>query len=49
MGKILDGVSSESVWLKSLAEHDNVDNFVQLACSASDFYHTLSPQTPFVP
>ena len=48
MDKILGEVSSESVWLKSLAEHDNVDNFVQLTCSASDFYHTLSPQTSFV-
>ncbi len=27
MGKILGGVSIESVWLKSLAKHDNVDNF----------------------
>ena len=42
MGKTLGGVSGESVWLKSLAEHDIVDNFVQLTCSASDFYYTLS-------
>ena len=48
MGKILGGVSGESVWLKSLAELDNVDNFAQLTCSASDFSHTLSPQTPFI-
>ena len=27
MGKILRGLSNESVWLKSLAEHDNVDKF----------------------
>ena len=48
MGKILGGVSGDSVWLKSLAEHDNVDNLVQLTCSASDLSHTLSPQTPFI-
>ncbi len=30
---ILNGVSDESVWLKSLSEHDNVDNFVQITCS----------------
>ncbi len=39
MGKIFRGLSDESVWLKSLAEHDNVDKFVQLTCSASDFNH----------
>ncbi len=48
MGKILRGLSDESVWLKSLAEHDNVDKFVQLTCSASDFNHTLSSQIPFI-
>ena len=48
MGKILGGVSGESVWPKSLAEHDNVDNFVQLTCSVRDFNHTLSPQTPII-
>ncbi len=37
MGKILGRVSSESEWLKSLAEHD-VDNVVQLIGSASNFY-----------
>ncbi len=49
MGKILRGLSDKSVWLKSLAEHDNVDKFVQLTCSASDFNHTLSSQIPYVP
>ncbi len=48
MGKILRGLSDESVWLKSLAEHDNVDKFVQLTCSASDFNHTLSSQIQFI-
>ena len=48
MGKILRGLSDESVWLKSLAEHDNVDKFVQLTCSASDFNHTLSSEIPFI-
>ena len=48
MGKILKGLSDESVWLKSLAEHDNVDKFVQLICSASNFNHTLSSQIPFI-
>ncbi len=48
MGKILSGLSDESVWLKSLAEHDNVDKIVQLTCSASDFNHTLSSQIPFI-
>ncbi len=48
MGKILGGVSGESVWSKSLGEHDNVDTFVQLTCSVRDFNHTLSPQTPFI-
>ncbi len=28
MDKILGGVSSENVWVKSLGEHDNVDKFV---------------------
>ena len=46
--KILGGVSGESVWVKSLGEHDNVDNFVQLTCSVRDFNHTLSPQTLFI-
>ena len=45
---ILGRVSGESVWVKSLGEHDNVDNFVQLSCSVRDFNHTLSPQTPFI-
>ncbi len=48
MGKILRGLCDESVWLKSLAKHDKVDNFVQLTCSASDFNHTLSSQIPFI-
>ncbi len=48
MGKILKGLSDERVWLKSLAEHDNVDKFVQLTYSASDFNHTLSSQIPFI-
>ena len=48
MGKISNGLSDESVWLKSLAEHDNMDKFVQLTCSASDFNHTLSSQIPFI-
>ena len=43
MGKILRGLSDESVRLKSLDEHDNVDKFV-LTCSVSDFNHTLSSQ-----
>ncbi len=45
MGKILRGLSDESVWLKSLAEHDNV---YKLTCSASDLNHTLSAQNPFI-
>ncbi len=40
-------VSDESVWLKSLAEHDNVDRFVQITWSASDFIHTLSSHTSY--
>ena len=48
MAKFLRDLSNESVWLKSLAEHDNVDKFVQLTCSASDFHHTLSSQIPFI-
>ncbi len=48
MGKILRRLSDESVWLKSLAEHDNVDKFVQLTCSASDFNHTLPLQIQFI-
>ncbi len=48
MGKISRGLSDESVWLKSLAEHDNMDKFVQLPCSATDFNHTLSSQISFI-
>ncbi len=48
MGKILRGVSNESVWLKSLAEHDNVNKFVQLTCSERDFNHIHSSKTPFL-
>ncbi len=48
MDNILRGPSDESVWLKSLVEHDNVDKFVQLTCSASDFNHTISSQIPFI-
>ena len=28
-----EGVSNESVWSKSLADHGNVDKFVQVTCS----------------
>ncbi len=29
-------------WLKSLAEHNYVENFVHFTCSASDFYYTFT-------
>ncbi len=59
----MSGVSSASLWLKSLAwkckciveitlkslaEHDNVDNIDQSTCPATDFYHGLSPHTPSI-
>ena len=51
MGKILGGVSDESVLLKSLGEHDNVDKFVKLTCSVH-FRHRsihIAPQEYYVP
>ena len=48
MGKILRHLSDESVCLKSLAEHANVDKFIQFTCSARDLNHTLSSQIPFI-
>ncbi len=42
------GFQWKCIRLKSLAEHDNVDKFVQLTCSVRDFNLTLSSQTPFI-
>ena len=45
---LMNGVCDESVWLKSLTEHVNWKKLSILSCTASDFNHTLSSQTPFI-